>query len=45
MARLAFMQSSVNWIKGDGSAAFLVKPKLRGRFRGAFHREYNVLKF
>lgn len=41
----AATESRVNWITGDGSAAFLRKPKRRGRFRGAFHRKYRVLKF
>lgn len=48
MARLAFTarkESSFNWIKGDGRAAFLRKPKLSRRFCGAFHRVFSVLKF
>lgn len=38
MARLAFTarESSFNWIKGDGRAAFLRKPKLSRRFFGNF---------
>ena len=48
MARLAFTarkESFFNWIKGDGRAAFLRKPKLSRRFCGAFHRVFSVLKF
>ena len=48
VARLAFTateESSFNWIKGDGRAAFLRKPKLSRRSCGAFHREFSVLKF